>query len=307
MMNKLKIPILFFLLVGNLLLIVNSFKKRFDVNELRITNDLLVNLKNVNLSTQIPRIVHQTWKNNHIPSKWKSTVKSWKFRHPDWEFKLWTDEDSYNFIKDKYNWFLPIYQSYPYDIQRVDAIRYFILYEYGGFYVDMDIGCRRKLHDSLLSFAAFIPKTKPIGYSNDFLATRPRHPFYLQLITNLSKSISKLYPGPYATVFFSTGPLYLTNQFISYNQEHSYEFDLANKDNVLVLDPQLYSEANRFLIHVRGNSWHSWDAKYILFIYSNYKKILIFLTLLIITYFIYKTFKFKSRKMKYMFNKSNLF
>ena len=35
--------------------------------------------------------------------------------------------------------FLAPYRSYPYDIQRADAIRYFILYEFGGLYLDLDI------------------------------------------------------------------------------------------------------------------------------------------------------------------------
>ena len=35
--------------------------------------------------------------------------------------------------------FLAPYRSYPYDIQRADAIRYFILFEFGGLYLDLDI------------------------------------------------------------------------------------------------------------------------------------------------------------------------
>lgn len=34
-------------------------------------------------------------------------------------------------IADNYTWFLPTYKGYHFDIQRVDAARYFILHEFG--------------------------------------------------------------------------------------------------------------------------------------------------------------------------------
>lgn len=60
--------------------------------------------------------------------------------HPDFEFKLWTDESSIDFLKEHYNWFLPTFLEYKFDIQRADAIRYFVLHKYGGVYMDLDIG-----------------------------------------------------------------------------------------------------------------------------------------------------------------------
>src|SRR5437868_4915078 len=54
---------------------------------------------------------------------------------------LWTDDRSIRFLALYYPWFLPTYNNYKYDIQRADAIRYFVLYHYGGIYLDTDIGC----------------------------------------------------------------------------------------------------------------------------------------------------------------------
>ena len=50
--------------------------------------------------------------------------------HPSWEYKLWTDEDNRNLIKDHYPWFLKTYDEYDVNIKRVDAVRYFYLYHY---------------------------------------------------------------------------------------------------------------------------------------------------------------------------------
>jgi len=74
-----------------------------------------------------------------LPSHWKSSQEAWKKFHPTWEYKLWTDEDNRQLIESKFNWFLPIYDSYPYNIQRADAVRYCILYEFGGVYSDLDL------------------------------------------------------------------------------------------------------------------------------------------------------------------------
>lgn len=38
----------------------------------------------------------------------------------------------------RYPWFLETFDSYPYPIQRADAIRYFVLHHFGGIYIDLD-------------------------------------------------------------------------------------------------------------------------------------------------------------------------
>ena len=88
--------------------------------------------------TKIPRIIHQTWKNRTIPEHWTRSHEGWKGLE-GFEYRLWTDEDNRHLIATKYPWFLDKYDSYKYPIQRADAIRYFILYECGGVYVDLDI------------------------------------------------------------------------------------------------------------------------------------------------------------------------
>jgi len=38
----------------------------------------------------------------------------------------------------RYPWFLETFDGYVYPIQRADAIRYFVLYYFGGIYIDLD-------------------------------------------------------------------------------------------------------------------------------------------------------------------------
>lgn len=92
----------------------------------------------------LPLIVHQTWKTSEVPEHWKSSEASWRkvCQENGGEYRLWTDEDNRRLIETDYPWFLKDYDAYKYPIQRADAVRYFILHKYGGWYVDLDIEAR---------------------------------------------------------------------------------------------------------------------------------------------------------------------
>lgn len=47
-------------------------------------------------------------------------------------------ESSEEFMRKEFRWFLSTYKSYKYPVQRVDAMKYFVLRHYGGIYIDMD-------------------------------------------------------------------------------------------------------------------------------------------------------------------------
>lgn len=98
-------------------------------------------------------------------------------------YMFWSDEDGRNLIMKEYSWFLETFDGYRYDIQRVDAMRLFILFHHGGFYVDMDIVCNRDI-SVLTQFSVILPKTFP-GFSNDMLASEKGNMFVKELIDDL--------------------------------------------------------------------------------------------------------------------------
>lgn len=61
---------------------------------------------------KIPRIIHQTWKNETLPERWETVRAGCKDMLPDFEFKLWTDGSSREFIAKEYPSFLPTWDSY---------------------------------------------------------------------------------------------------------------------------------------------------------------------------------------------------
>ena len=60
---------------------------------------------------EFPKIIHQTWKNYVLPDNFEKWSKTWIKYNPNYNYKLWNDEDNYNFIKKKYNFFLDSYNS----------------------------------------------------------------------------------------------------------------------------------------------------------------------------------------------------
>lgn len=75
-------------------------------------------------------------------------------------------------LQEHYPWFLPTYLAYPYSIQRVDVLRYFILHKMGGIYIDLDMGCLKPL-DFMRQANFTAPMTNPLGISNDVMAAAP--------------------------------------------------------------------------------------------------------------------------------------
>ena len=52
---------------------------------------------------------------------------------------MWNLKDCEELICDKYLHYVDLWNTFRYDIQKCDFIRYLILYEFGGWYVDCDV------------------------------------------------------------------------------------------------------------------------------------------------------------------------
>ncbi len=94
------------------------------------------------IEPKIPKIIHQIWVGPHqFPKEAKAWQETWLKLHPDWEYKLWTNEDveMLDFENKEYynqatNWG-----------EKADILRYEILYRFGGVYVDVDEMCLKSL------------------------------------------------------------------------------------------------------------------------------------------------------------------
>lgn len=180
---------------------------------------------------------------------------------------LWTDASSREFIARHYPWFLENFDGYTYPIQRADAIRYFVLHYHGGVYMDLDIGCLRPV-DPLLVYPIILPKTIPVGVSNDLMFAEKGHPFLEQTIHNLV-TFDHSWILNYPTVMFSTGPMFLSAQYGLYTSSHP----TTAVQDIRILPKSLYGKnakkeeaPHSFFSHFYGSSWHADDAAFIGFL-----------------------------------------
>ncbi|KAK0191095.1 glycosyltransferase family 32 protein [Armillaria mellea] len=231
---------------------------------------------------RIPRILHQTWRTETLPEKWRPVSQECRELMPDYEYMLWTDDSSRDFISEHYPWFLDTFNDYRYPIQRADAIRYFILHHYGGVYLDLDIGCKRPL-DPLLAYPVILPKTIPVGISNDLIFSEKGHPFMAQVIHSLV-TFDHSWILNYPTVMFSTGPMFLSVQYSIFTSSHAS----AVSDPIRVLPKSLYGKnakegeaPHTFFSHFYGSSWHADDAAFIGFL-GHWGKVLMWIGLVIL-------------------------
>ena len=142
---------------------------------------------------EIPKIIHQIWSGiaEPLPKHFRQFGETWKERHPDWKYEFWDNERMNTFIEKYYPYYWNTYQSFQYDIQRWDAIRYLILEKIGGLYVDFDVECLR-VHDGILQGKTCcfsmepeihgLPYGKPFLFNNALMACIPEHPFMKKII-----------------------------------------------------------------------------------------------------------------------------
>jgi len=101
-------------------------------------------------SSSVPKIIHQTAPTDESKwhEIWKSCQQSWKNAFPDYEYKMWNDEDLHTFMKTEYPADYDMFSQFS-KIRQIDTARYYILNTYGGIYADMDYECIRNFEDLL--------------------------------------------------------------------------------------------------------------------------------------------------------------
>lgn len=139
----------------------------------------------------IPKIIHQVfWKFtdkdlHEIPSFHRCTSETKEFCElHGYEYKMWGLKECEELICDKYLHYVDLWNSFRYPIQRCDFIRYLILYEYGGWYVDCDvfpIQDLSSLSDNKEVFTTWNDDKKRLPY-NAVLASSAKNPLFLNIM-----------------------------------------------------------------------------------------------------------------------------
>lgn len=169
---------------------------------------------------KVPKIIHQIWLGSPFPEEFKKYQETWKAMHPDWEYKLWDEDTIVGLVlhnQDLFN------ASLNYG-EKSDILRYELLYQFGGVYVDVDFECLKPL-DILNHCYEFYIGIQPMdtGYVQlgiGLIGSKPGHPL-------LDKSIKAIRENKYKEIVARTGPLHFTKMFIDYEVTLPLTKDIA--------------------------------------------------------------------------------
>lgn len=154
----------------------------------------------------IPKIIHQTWRSDSLPTVFQKIHDANKNINPGFDFKLWTHSpgppDIDEFIRREYPDIYEIFCKAQFGVQKADIARIAILHHFGGIYFDLDILCLKSLRsliefDSNNVYMALEPsdQTKRIFNSdnvlcNAFIVTPPKHPLFEQALREMKNLVS---------------------------------------------------------------------------------------------------------------------
>jgi mannosyltransferase OCH1-like enzyme len=160
------------------------------------------------------------------------------------------------------------WDNYAFPIQRADSIRYFVLYHYGGIYLDMDTWCNKTLPIHTLGSGtakhyALFKSTLPTGVTNDLLITSAHHPAYATAITQLPvfNAITRVWARwqPHCAIMTSAGPLFLTMVL----KGHLLKQPSLPSPTVGIINA---TELAPYIIDLESSTWHRADEKIFMWI-----------------------------------------
>jgi len=218
----------------------------------------------------IPKIIHQTWKTHDVPKHWKKAFDSCKRHNPDFQHILWSHDEMDQFVITHFAWLYPTWIEYPHMIQRCDSFRYMVLYAYGGIYMDLDIGCKRPLHNVIHNQEMILANSPNVknNLTNSFIASSKQNEFMrfcvMHLVSYKNMNYNFGLTGKHMHVMYSTGPKFIDNMY------YQYIFNTNNVHKIHILSQEHFSgdcsECNKkcnggeLFFHLKGNSWNSWDS-----------------------------------------------
>lgn len=240
------------------------------------------------MTLSIPKRIMQTWKDNDVPDRWKSSPKSIQNHMSEWRYKLMTDKDNREFVQRYFPDFLGTYDAFPHPIQRADAIRYMYLYIKGGIYMDLDYEVQRPLDDLFESSSdLYFVESGNVGsyITNSFMACKPRHPIWLSVIEEMKKGHPKWSIIKHFQVMETTGPMMLTR--VVRNGPWTYHMlprSLLTPCSVCNISCETSDDI--YLKQLPGSSWLSWDSYFLIGIMCGWKGILKGLGVILLALFV---------------------
>jgi hypothetical protein len=158
----------------------------------------------------IPRVFHRIWLGGPMPEEFVRFGETFERRHPDWEMRLWTEKN------------LPrIHNRAEFDrstsyIQKAQILRYELLYQEGGVYIDTDFESLKSLDELLSSTRAFAASEDQRWISIGIMGAVPKHPLFDAVVRELPRFVSG---QPRARISAQTGPVLFTRTVVARREQ----------------------------------------------------------------------------------------
>jgi mannosyltransferase OCH1-like enzyme len=152
---------------------------------------------------KIPKIFHHCWLGpKPLPSEFKFDIATWKKLHPDWEFKFWTESNIPPLINQE------LYDNADTYSERTDVIRYELLYNHGGIWLDCDMECYKNIEPLINDADCFAGRELDGLIMTCVMGSTPKHPEFKKLIDNMPSFVKM---NPTLDANHKTGPGYFTH------------------------------------------------------------------------------------------------
>ncbi len=231
---------------------------------------------------KIPHVIHFIWLGPRpFPPESVENVRTWLAAHPDWTVKFWTDRErippcsgmqrcfvqDFPFLrlKDRYE------QSQNYG-EKSDILRYEILFQEGGVYVDHDANCLKPFGDLHGAYDFYCGLETPhppfvernLTCGNGVIGSRPGHPSIgkvIELIDERWNARGELFRGKDG---FSRTQLVMQRTYIALTDALRGTID--REGNVDIVLPAAYFFSKKgipslYSHHFYANAWADEGAK----------------------------------------------
>lgn len=217
--------------------------------------------------TRIPRIIHQLWKTDSLPMRWRGAVESLRRYHKGWDYRLWTDASMDRHVRTRHPDLYPVFVGMNRHIMRVDVFRYVLMHDFGGLYCDLDYEFVRPFNYGDAEVLLSLEYDERYGDADDQIANYvfasvPRHDFWRHILDDLlARPPVAATPSDVCVV---TGPKLLTRVFYA-NRDRYTGVELTAKP---VLSPRRvhgrYERKfyiNSGVTHGFHHGWGSWRER----------------------------------------------
>ena len=175
----------------------------------------------------IPKVFHRIWIGNKpMPQEFIEYGETWKKYHPDWEMKLWTDENMILLQNQE------SYNNAAHMAQKADIARYEILYHFGGVYIDCDFECVKSIESLLYGVQAFAASEDDSTISIGIMGCVQQNETFKFIIDHVAEWMKKYSMLP---ISGQTGPWFVTNllkgnkELIVFEKEKFYPYYFTEK------------------------------------------------------------------------------